>query len=473
MAGMLIATSCKKKSDVSIDGTTQLTPKSGTKLELLKDSVYLYTKEVYLWNNVITPYAQFNPRGYGGSTEMQAAENVMNGVRALQPLDRYSFIATQEESEGLQTGEDRDFGFFISSAYTDKAQPYDSVGWFVSYVYNNSTAGRSGVQRGWQITAINGTQINGSNASVNLLNDVFFGAGTSATFQFRKPDGASVNALSLSKTSFISNSVLYRNVYTNGAKKIGYLVFNQFFAEPSRKELADVFSYFQGQGINELVVDLRYNRGGSTDTQDTLANLIAPASSNGKLMYKYVFNTTLQQNKHELIRKKLGLENVFKEENNSVNFKKAGTLNLSRVFFIVGHATASASELLINNLRPYMTVKLVGDTTYGKPVGFFPIPVYDFEIYPISFKTVNSTGNADYYTGFAPDALTTDGLTYNWGDVAEPSLSAALNFINTGSFRLTTSVTETSQRRFETAQALQPAQIKLEGGKFNGMFKEK
>ena len=106
-------------------------------------------------------------------------------------------------------------------------------------------------------------------------------------------------------------------------------------------------------------------------------------------------------------------------------------LNLNRVFFIVTNGTASASELLINNLKPYMDVKLIGDTTYGKPVGFFPVDIYNYSIYPISFKTVNSAGNADYYNGFAPDKIAPDGVSKNWGDITEPSLASALKYIST------------------------------------------
>ena len=107
-------------------------------------------------------------------------------------------------------------------------------------------------------------------------------------------------------------------------------------------------------------------------------------------------------------------------------------MNLSRVFFIVTGSSASASELIINNLKPYMDVKLIGDTTYGKPVGFFPIEILNYAIYPISFRTINSAGNADYYSGFAPDKLAADGVNKNWGDVTEPSLAAALKYIETG-----------------------------------------
>lgn len=464
------AMSCRK---TDTPGNVTTTPTTGTKQDFLKDSVYLYTKEVYLWNDVITPYAQFNPRGYSGSTDIEAAQNVLSGIRALQPLDRFSFVITKEESDGLQTGEDKDFGFFIKAAYADKAPPYDSIYWFVTYVYNNSAAGTAGVQRGWIVNSINGTQIDYSNNSINLLNNVFFGTTSSASFQFIKQDGTSSGSMNLVKSSFVANAVLYKNVITAGSKKVGYMVFNQFYGQPARKELGDAFTYFQSQGINDLVVDLRYNPGGSTQTQDTLANLIAPLAANGKTMYRYVYNSILQQNQHQLIRSKLGYGNIFQEADNTEVFKKAGSLNLSRVFFIVTHSTASASELLINNLKPYMDVKILGDTTYGKPVGFFPIPIFEYAIYPISFKTINSAGSSDYYTGFAPDALTTDDVTKTWGDPSEASLAAALKYISTGSFRLTTISDGESQLRLNNAQMLEAGQESFEGRKFTGMFKEK
>jgi hypothetical protein len=120
-----------------------------------------------------------------------------------------------------------------------------------------------------------------------------------------------------------------------------------------------------------------------------------------------------------------------------LNFKKLGSLNLSRVFFIVSNNTASASELLINNLTPYMEVKVVGPSnTYGKPVGFFPISVGDWYIFPVSMRTTNKNGQGNYFNGIQVNKLVADGLDKDWGDVNEASFASTLKFITTGSFRV-------------------------------------
>jgi len=468
---LALVSSCKKS-----DSSAPVTPpptQTGTQLDLLRDSVYLYSKEVYLWHEVIPSYAVFNPRQYTGSTDLAAAQNVMAAIRTLQPQDNkhsYSFVTTQAGSDAIQTGGNTDYGFFIKSASLDKSAPYDSVYWYVEYVYKNAPAGVAGVQRGWYISKINNTAITNDNASVALLNDVFFGSGSSAAFTFTKPDGSTAN-INLSKGSYTANSVLYTDVITEGAKKTGYMVFNQFFGTNSQTELNNAFTDFAAKGINELVVDLRYNHGGSTETQNLLANLIAPSAASGKTMYTYVFNDSLVAGKFPLLKRKPGFGNVsFQAAINTVNYAKAGNVALSRVFFIVTGETASASELLINNLRPYMDVKLVGDTTYGKPVGFFPISLFNYAIYPISFKTVNSAGSAEYYDGFVPDKVAPDGVNRNWGDKEEPSLAAALKYISTGSFRVSAAADEQNQRLLSIQKQFEPLNSRLYEQKFTGMY---
>ena len=472
--------SCQKELTPEPTTPTDTTGTTPSRLDLLRDSVFLYSKEVYLWNNLIPTYDQFNPRQYSGADEITTATNVLDAIRALQPLDRYSFVTTKEESDGLQTGESKDWGFFVKGAYVDKAEPLDSARWFITYVYNQSSAAAAGVRRGWYINKINNTTLGNDNASIDLLNEIFFGTTTSASFEFIKPDG-SVQDNDLSQTSFTANSVLKDTVYTgtDGVKQIGYFVFNQFFGTPSVTELNTVFSKFKSKGITELIVDLRYNHGGATATQNALADMIAPASANGKKMYTYIYNDSLQADKFPLLDVKFGgiPSGSFKEENNVISYQNTGSLSLNHVLFIVSNETASASELLINNLRPYFSgsqLKLIGDTTYGKPVGFFGIDIFDYAIYPISFKTVNSVGTADYYTGFPPDQLSSDRVNKDWGDTDDFSLTYALKYINTGSFRMASSHNERIANSLKEMQdQMKPAMKKLTSHKFTGMFTEK
>lgn len=130
---ILFIASCKK--DLTPNA---LTGASGTssvsETDLLKDSVYLYMKEIYLWHDLIPSYNDFNPRQYTGTDDEKSASAVLDAIRKLQPLDRFSFVTTKETSEGLQTGADVDYGFFIKAASVDKADPVDSIRWFVTYV---------------------------------------------------------------------------------------------------------------------------------------------------------------------------------------------------------------------------------------------------------------------------------------------------------------------------------------------------
>jgi hypothetical protein len=118
-------------------------------------------------------------------------------------------------------------------------------------------------------------------------------------------------------------------------------------------------------------------------------------------------------------------------------FSKKGALNLNRIFFIVSSSTASASELLINSLKPYMNVVLVGPSkTHGKPVGYFPIPVGNWYILPVSFLTVNKNGEGNYYGGLSLNNQVADGMDKDWGDLDEASLASTMSYITTGAFRM-------------------------------------
>lgn len=397
----ILLAGCNKNKDGDLDSAFYQAKSD------VRDSAYLYTKDIYLWTDKLPSIAVFKPRS------LDDVYDVMNKVKSYESLDKWSFAETKEETAESQKGNTTDFGFMVKFA------PGSATEIRVIYVYANSDAGAKGVKRTWRVNKINGRIINRNiQADINYINDILFGIPQSAVFEFVKPD-STIEAITLTKSTYTLNTVLFSKVYDTGSKKIGYFVFNQFSGKTSEDELISTIKEFEKQGVNEVIVDLRYNRGGFVSTQDTLANMLAPKNvgRGQKTMYTYRFN------------------DKYKSWNQSHKFYKAGSLDLSRVFFIVSRSSASASELLINNLTPVMDVILVGETaTYGKPVGFFPIPVFAYNIFPVSFKTVNSEGKADFYEGFPVNHNVADDLIHDFGDPNEASLNRAMNFITLGKY---------------------------------------
>ncbi len=458
-------------------------PSAPTQLDLTADSAYLFSKEVYLWNTkyqslwgdsslVEIKYDKFNPRQYKGADLIETADNVMMALRPLSGtnIDRFSFATSKEESDGIQTGQAGDYGFWVKAAYINATD----IKWFVTYTYKDSPAGKAGVTRGWILNKINGTLLDYSDTSFDILNGLLFGNASSASLEFLKGDG-SPQTLLLTKAEYQANSVLLDSVFTlNSGKKVGYLVFNSFFGLPSRQELVTSFNKFINSAITELIVDLRNNLGGSTETQDMLANIIAPQNSTGKVMYQYEFNPLMQNDKFPLLKARFGWSNgSFALVNNTTKFNKTGmgSLNLSQVFFITTSNSASASELLINNLRTVMNVRTIGSTTRGKPVGYFPIELFNkVAFYAASFRTINAAGSSDYYTGIKPDKEAGDGVNLNWGNPNDPCLKQALNYISTGSYIAADPGGNTVGRSVYQGEG--SLSNKLDGKRFSGMFIE-
>lgn len=402
-----------------------------------KDSMYFIFKDEYLWNDVIPDSASFKPNSYSSvSTMFNALKSYKkdNGSN----LDHYSFLDDGTVAGEIGEGVAGDFGLEIDyNTGTDLR---------VIYVYANSPAYLQGVRRTWQITAINGNsnvQYDGSNgANVQRIVQAIYNS-SSVSITFKKPDGTSAT-VTLNTAQYNINPVLYSSVLNLGGKKIGYLVFNQFIAKDKAKASIDAAFAGFGSGVTDLIVDFRYNGGGSVETAEYLANLIAPSSvgTNGTtLMYKEAFNTNLTNHQYSRFLGSLKVPGasytwgqVFDDWVNNPNFyfEKEGSLNISNVVFIGTGSTASASELVINILKPYMNVKLVGDTTYGKPVGFVGIHVGGYDMYAVSIWSKNSQGQGDYFHGMFPtDAPVSADQEYedyskDWGSTSEIYLRRAL-----------------------------------------------
>jgi hypothetical protein len=492
---LLAITGCTKKELSATNGGGGDNPPKDTAqsaaFQMLLDSVYLYAHQVYFWNNYIPSYAQFNPSQYANGTgsdsvklfrELFAFTVTYNSAINPQTKRSYEFYAADSVSPGNYPGPKYSY-FQDSTTYSGSTSAIgnssDYLGgtdygfgfypgvWsnpdtlIIRYVEKGSPFDKNDIQRGDVILSINGTPMifSGSsatiNARINLVNSLLSPANTaSASFQISRVRNGVTDTVKLQDLApqyFTYNPIFRDTVVTSATgKKVGYIAYKSFtdWSKSSSTVLQKAFTTFAGTPISELVIDLRYNGGGYVESSENFANLIAPSSANGKKMYTEYYNDTLTAGKATLMSRQgyPTAASYYSVANNTFNFSKMGSVSgLSRVIFLVSNATASASELLINNLQPYMKVILIGtqweagsgDQTYGKPVGFFPLSIGKYVYYIPEFASGNATdpaGGANYYDGIKVDNASTDDARYNFGEPKETSFAQALYYIDNGSY---------------------------------------
>jgi len=205
-----------------------------------------------------------------------------------------------------------------------------------------------------------------------------------------------------------------------GGRRVGYVDFRSFIstAEP---ELDEAFTLFRTEGVTELIVDLRYNGGGLLSVARTLGDLIAGETAAGEIFFELQFNEA-RSDSNETAR----LEPL------------PNSLIPARVIFITTAASASAREVVINGVAPHVEFAVVGETTFGKPVGQsgFDLKPCDLRLRPVTFRTVNALGEGGFFEGIPPQPTAScaaeDDLDFQLGDIAEASLEVALDYADTG-----------------------------------------
>jgi carboxyl-terminal processing protease len=384
--------SCKKDNvDNSASGTASMA----------RDSLYYIMNEWYLWYNLMPGV---NKADYADPYELLEAMR-------YKPKDRWSFILNHDEYLAQKYGTFVGHGFRIGVDSLDNAR--------IAMIYDNSDLYSKGVRRGWIVKKVNGTDIapiiiaRDSAAYSNLLGKSE--AGITNTFVFQKPDGTE-ETISSTKSSFEMNTVLLADTLQLSSGMTGHLVFESFFY-PAPTELESAFSFFIANDVKDLILDLRYNSGGSLGIAQTLASYIAGNSRVGHDFAILSFN-----NKHN-------------NENFSVPFLNTSySLDLQRIVVITSRSTASASEDVINGLRPFVNVVCIGDTTDGKPTGMIEWNITNqYYIYPVMFEVVNDNNEGDFYGGIIPHELAVDDITHDFGDRKELCLKEAINYLETGS----------------------------------------
>jgi carboxyl-terminal processing protease len=360
-----------------------------------RNELYTLMNEWYYWYDLMP---QVNKELYNDPYQL------LEAMRYL-PDDHYSFIAPREYIENTLEGKYIGYGFAHRKDTWGNSR--------ILYVYKDSPLYTHGIRRGYIITKINGTTLDeNSNLSVLLgANEI----GVTNTIEFRSPSD-SVFQITVAKKEIHKNSVLYYDTLDVKGKTIGHMVYDEFI-QPSYDEFDETFAYFSSAGVDEMIVDLRYNPGGLTDVLAYLANLITGSSTDGQLFLKYQHNNK---------KTNYNVDVLFQQQ--------ASSVDVSSVVFITSNGTASASEALINCLDPYIDVKVIGDSTYGKPVGMYIFTYGDWAFLPIVFKIVNANGVGDYFFGIPPDCECPDDITRAFSDPEEACLKEALYYIENGIF---------------------------------------
>ncbi|BAO56082.1 S41 family peptidase [Nonlabens marinus] len=348
-------------------------------------------------------------------------------------VDRFSvifsdYIALEQALSGNSLNNGMEFGL------VGYANDVNNIFGYVRYVLPNTSAAAQGVVRGQIFTEIDGIQLTRTNFRTLIAQNSY----TITLADYNNGDPiANGNTINLTKAQVQEDPILVSKVIDQGNAKVGYLVYNSFLRQFD-DQLNSVFANFKSQGITHLVIDLRYNSGGSVNSAITLGSLVTNNPTTD------VFSTEqwnpdiqefLQENNPDQ------LVNFFK--NNTTGGAALNRLSLSKVHIITTGNSASASELLINSLDPYVNVVQVGDDTAGKFQASITLydsedftrqganPAHRYAMQPLVLKSLNSVGRTDYFDGLQPDIRQNEnfGNLGVLGDPSEPLLNLCLNDI--------------------------------------------
>ncbi len=346
------------------------------------------------------------------------------------PQDQFSilvddYIELENALSGVTMNNGMEYGLVL---YPDGS---GNVFGYVRYVLPNTSAQNVGLERGNIFNTVDGQQLTENNFN-GLLAANSFSIGL-ATY-----DGMTITptneTVNLAKEQYTENPIHIARTLSVSGQNIGYLFYNGFTSEFD-SQLNATFAQFQADGITELILDLRYNGGGSVRTATYLAEMITGQFTN-QVFYTEQWNADRQA---EYAQNGVFLDS-FINGGEAIN-----SLNLNKVYVLTSGRTASASELIINGLDPYINVIQVGGTTRGKFQASFLLydapapgfnksqanPGHTYAMLPLVFKTANVNGNTDFVDGLIPEIALNENYSDlgTLGEVDEPLLAAALNDI--------------------------------------------
>lgn len=363
----------------------------------------------------------------------------------------YSTIRNKNNSLRSSSTNNLSFGFEYQAYYSQQVNQYALM---VLYVLPDSPASRNNVKRGDWILTINDRPVS-SNWSEEMTSYTNLRLGLAESFYGPVSKTSALNA-----EAILDNPVFLDTVYHYNNKNIGYLVYNHFTqginVNDSKDEtfnnfLRRSFSEFKSQSVDEFILDLRYNGGGQVTSAQLLATALAPSSAMGDIFCKITYNDKKSSKNYNLLFDEQYMKQNIAGEN----------LNLKRLFIITSDRTASASEAVINGLRPFWgnNLIIVGDQTEGKNVGSitYSDTRFEWELHPIVCKISNKEDFSDYENGFLPniELIEPSSHLYDLGDTNEYILNKLLYLIiNDNSFNNIRNTPETENDLLEIGSSL-------------------
>lgn len=370
-------------------------------------------KRYYLWNENLPENTSLSlkPRDYF--------------KKLLYKDDRFSYALHPSLPETAPQSIRNSFGFDISFIEYEN-QTYG----IILYVLPDSPAERSGLKRGLFIKTINRTPLNSQN-----FENAYAAAASSAkltlqVMQYSEADGFSaVEEIEITRSLTFSNAVNSK-VILFSKQKIGYIEISHFDVGLAGS-LLSVFKEFQNQSVTKVIVDLRYNGGGDVSSAAALSSILAPNIKSDDLFI------TFKGNKNGGIVHKTFKEALVMNET-QIRFEALRSVHplIQEVFVLSGNHTASASEIIINNLKPYMKVTVIGEKTVGKDAAGFAVEDNRISgekgwiLYPVIYKLFNARNEGNYTLGIHPDIEINELQNmevFPLGDIRETVLSKALN----------------------------------------------
>jgi carboxyl-terminal processing protease len=421
--------SCNKAADPTPTTTATTTTTSTNPNDAVNNWIYDTMKTYYYWTDDMPAKAKTD---LTLAPETDKTGYFYTLLYKIGVIDRNSWIQKATDLTNSLNGVSTAFGYRNSLYYLDASNT--TVGQFVSYVIKGSPIDKAGLVRGDIILKINGTAITNDNYKTLLdfskTETITFGLGKVENGNFVDA-GKSITA---TKAQVTENPVALSKVIVKGNKKIGYLLYTQFISTYDA-DLRKVFADFKAQGVNEMVLDLRLNGGGYVSSAQVLGSLIAKNLDPKNIFLKYEYNVTVDA---------ANIKQYGSDYANGYFKAEANNLNLDRLFVLVSGGSASASELIINGLRPFMNVTLIGSDTYGKNEfsQTFTNTKYEWGLQPLLGRSVNSLGQSEYGVtkngntwvyqgGFKPDyALKDNVIPFKpFADEGEILFSKALELI--------------------------------------------